>query len=137
MKTYITQQNSRFRSIRNSNGTTTIECLIVANLNIKKLQQRFPFIHIEALCHSIKKSYSIFSIHRGYATCSPNDKFNKSKGRHLAESRAKAAMYKYYAKMLNTMRVKIKASCSSVVTIILKNLSCNMHEIQHVYQLSK
>ncbi len=137
MKTYITQRKPQFRSIRNSNGTTTIECLIVAQLNVAKLQKHFPYLNIKALCHSVMPRYHVFSVHRGYATCSLNDKFDESKGKHLAESRAKTKMYSHYTEMFKHIQTKLKKNWLGITSIRTKILSCFAHEINHVSELVK
>lgn len=136
MKTYITQHKPQFRTIKNSNGTITIECLIVAQLNIEKLQRKYPFINVKQLLNRLTKKH-IVSVNRGYAICSPEDQFNETIGRRLAKSRAKSKMYLYYAEVFKQLETRLKECSCSFGTIDIKILSCAAHEILHSSELSK
>lgn len=137
MKTYITQHKPQFRTTKNNNGTITTECLIVAQLNIEKLQRKYPFVNVKQLCNGLIPKKHIFSINRGRATCSPEDQFNEATGRHLAESRAKSKMYLYYAEVFKQLEARLKECYRSFGIIDVKILSCAAHEILHSSELSK
>lgn len=130
MKTYITQHKPQFRTIKNSNGTITTECLIVAQLNIEKLQRKYPFINVKQLLNRLTKKH-IVSVNRGYAICSPEDQFNETIGRRLAKSRAKSEMYLYYLEIFSKIEKILKECYYSFKITNDKIIVCTENEITH------
>ena len=72
-------------------------------LRIDEVNYNIDNKHIECIIKYVNPITLNLQISNGVANCNPNDTFDVSVGKHLAESRAKYNMYRGYKKYIDNL----------------------------------
>ena len=97
----------------------------IYRLRIEEVMYIVDDKHIKCIIKYVNPITLNLQTSNGVANCNPNDTFNVSVGKHLAESRAKYNMYRKYFNYINSF-------CNGIVTKYDKLL---MRECNHIQDI--